>query len=559
MAFEKGIKEGELEEIRLQEAEELSMTLAKKYGVSYTDLAIVPVSVEAVQMLSEVDARAGKITVFQARGKKLDVGILTPNNAKARALLKKLEEKGFTVKIFLVSNRSLEKAWERYRELSLATKSTEGVMEISNERLIEFADKINTTEDIRALISSEMAEKNRAQKVSRIIEILAAGAIATNASDIHFEPEEVATRIRVRLDGVLHDVIDLPHDVYHLILSRIKILSGLKLNIKKEAQDGRMSIRIKDNDIEIRTSIIPGAFGESIVLRLLNPKTVSLDLTSLGIEPKLLGILKDQIRRPHGMILTTGPTGSGKTTTLYSFLTTVNDPEIKIITIEDPVEYHLDGITQTQTKKGYGFLEGLRSALRQDPDMIMVGEIRDGETAKVAVNAAQTGHLVFSTLHTNNAAGTIPRLLGLGVETKILGDALNISLAQRLVRKLCEVCKKKDTLTEAELEVVRPLVENVPSEFRERVSGIEKRSVWRSVGCDRCNKTGFKGRIGIFEGILTDDAVREAILKNPSEHDIEKAADSQGLLKMSEDGLIKVLDGVTTLEEVGKAVYLKEE
>ena len=559
MAFEKGTREGEFEEIRLREAEELAMTLAKKYGISYTDLAVVPVSVEAVQMIPEEDARAGGIVVFQAKGKKLDVGILTPNNPNVRIILKKLEEKGYSIKIFLVSNRSLEKAWERYRELSLATKSTEGIMEISSERLAEFADKINTTEDIQALISKEMAEKNRAQKVSRIIEILAAGAIATNTSDIHFEPEEAATRIRVRLDGVLHDVIDIPHNVYHLILSRIKILSGLKLNVKKQAQDGRMSIRVKDSDIEIRTSVIPGAFGESIVLRLLNPKTVSLDLTSLGIEPKLLAILKDQIRRPHGMILTTGPTGSGKTTTLYSFLTTVNNPEIKIITIEDPVEYHLEGITQTQTKKGYGFLEGLRSALRQDPDMIMVGEIRDGETAKVAVNAAQTGHLVFSTLHTNNAAGTIPRLLGLGVETKILGDALNISLAQRLVRKLCEVCRKKDTLTEAELEVVRPLAEHMPAEFHERVSEIEKRPIWRSVGCSACNKTGFKGRVGIFEGILTDEAVRAAILKNPSEHDIEKAADSQGLLKIGEDGLIKVLDGVTTLEELGKVVYLREE
>src|SRR3989344_140497 len=559
MAFEKGINEAELEEIRLKEAEELTVTLSKKYDVPYTDLAIVPVSVEAIQMISEADARSGALAVFQTRGKKLDVGILTPNNQKARAILKGLEEKGFTVKIFLVSKRSLEKAWERYRELSLATKSAEGIMEISDERLAEFADKINTTEDIQALVSSEMAEKNRAQKVSRTIEILAAGAIATNASDIHFEPEEAATRVRIRLDGVLHDVMDIPHEVYHLILSRIKILSGLKLNVKKQAQDGRMSSRVKNDDIEIRTSIIPGAFGESIVLRLLNPKTVSLDLTLLGGEPKLLAIIKDQIRRPHGMILTTGPTGSGKTTTLYSFLTTVNDPEIKIITIEDPVEYHLEGITQTQTKKGYCFLEGLRSALRQDPDMIMVGEIRDGETAKVAVNAAQTGHLVFSTLHTNNAAGTIQRLLGLGVETKILGDALNISLAQRLVRKLCEVCRKKDTLTEAELEVVRTLVEHIPAEFHERVSEIEKRPIWRSVGCSACNKTGFKGRVGIFEGILTDEAVRAAILKNPSEHDIEKAADSQGLLKIGEDGLIKVLDGVTTLEELGKVVYLREE
>jgi type IV pilus assembly protein PilB len=286
--------------------------------------------------------------------------------------------------------------------------------------------------------------QKQSYKISRLLEIIIAGALALKASDVHIEPEEKFVRIRYRLDGVLTDILHFDKETFRLLLSRIKLLSGMKLNLTG-AQDGRYSIILENTEIEIRTSILPSAYDESIVMRVLNPTSISVPLESLGIPRKLLSVLLKEIDKPEGMILTTGPTGSGKTTTLYAFLRKVYTPEIKVITIENPIEYHLEGIVQTQvnTDKGYTFLEGLRSALRQDPDIIMVGEIRDRETAEIAVNSALTGHLVFSTLHTNNAAGTFPRLIDLGVNPKVITSALSVSMAQRLVRKLCPECMKK--------------------------------------------------------------------------------------------------------------------
>src|SRR3989344_6057349 len=275
-----------------------------------------------------------------------------------------------------------------------------------------------------------------ARIISRLLEIILAGAIAIKASDIHIEPEKERGRLRFRLDGILQDVGFFGSDIYHLINSRIKLLSGMKLT-SKIAQDGRFSISEGDVEISIRSSLIPGSYAEAIVMRLLDPKSIQVDLEELGIEPYLFGIVQEEIIKPNGLILVTGPTGSGKTTTLYAFLRKIYSPEINIITIEDPVEYHLIGITQTQInlERGYTFPEGLRSALRQDPDVIMVGEMRDGETAEIAVQSALTGHMVFSTLHTNNAAGVIPRLIDLGVNPKILVSALSFSSAQVLARK----------------------------------------------------------------------------------------------------------------------------
>ncbi len=362
----------------------------------------------------------------------------------------------------------------------------------------------------------------------------------------------------------MHEVLQIDHKTYNFINSRIKLISGLKLS-KNQAQDGRFSIWLNEFEVSMRTSVIPGAYGEGIVMRLLNPQSIMVQMEDLGIEKKLFTIIEKEISKPNGLIVITGPTGSGKTTSLYTFLQRIYSPEIKILTIENPIEYHLEGITQTQTdhKKGYGFLEGLRSALRQDPDVIMVGEIRDGETAKIAVESSLTGHMVFSTLHTNNAAGTVPRFIDLGVNPKILASALSLAIAQRLVRKLCVHCKIKREVTEEEEKIVRTILKNADSLGKDLASyGVksdQKIELWKPVGCAKCNNIGYKGRIGIYEAILSDDSIIEIMPMNPSEDEIKAVASKQGILDMKEDGLVKAVAGITTIEEVKKAVDIYED
>ena len=355
---------------------------------------------------------------------------------------------------------------------------------------------------------------------------------------------------------MLTDILHFDSETFELLLSRIKLVSELKLNIREKAQDGRFSIKLTDSEIEVRTSLLPGPYGESVVMRVLSPDTIAVALENLGIHPRLLKILEGEIRKPNGLILTTGPTGSGKTTTLYAFLKKIYTPDIKVVTIENPIEYHLEGIVQTQAEaeKGYTFAEGLRSALRQDPDVIMVGEIRDNETASVAVNAALTGHLVLSTLHTNNAAGSFPRLLDLGVNPKVISSAINISIAQRLVRKLCQTCKKEVALDGAHKELIEKVVKGIVDPVY--MEGIQTKNSWTSVGCPECNNLGFKGRIGIFEAILVDNNIEKVVINNPSERDIREAARVQKLLTLVEDGIIKVLSGITTIEELDRVVDL---
>jgi len=330
----------------------------------------------------------------------------------------------------------------------------------------------------------------------------------------------------------------------------------MKLNVKKENQDGRFSINLAESEIEVRVSIIPGAYNESIVMRLLNPKSIDVPLESLGIHPKLLAILLKEMERPDGMILTTGPTGSGKTTTLYSFLKKIQSPDLKIITLEDPIEYHLEGIVQTQVNdKGYNFVEGLRAAVRQDPDVIMIGEIRDHETADIAINSALTGHMVFSTLHTNDAAGTFPRLIALGVNTKVITSALRVAMAQRLARKLCKFCKIEKVLegdTQKEIEII------INEVVDKSLIPTDRSKIWVAGKCDKCNQTGYKGRIGVYEAILTSEKIENAVEMNPSEREIWAAAKDQGILTMRQDGIIKILQGITSIEELERVISLQD-
>lgn len=552
VVFDEEKQKKQLDAVHEEEAERLAQTLSSKYGYLYTTLATTTINPDALRLIDENQARKAEIAAFDIKNKDLSVGMLSPQNSAATTILASLKESGYTVHIYLVSRKSLENAWVYYKELSHSVESKTGSFDISHEAITRLLNDIHSTNDVTTLFD-KTSSLNKSHRVSNILEILLSGALALHASDLHIEPEEVNARIRYRLDGLLTDISYIDTPTYSLILSRIKLLSGLKLNIKSNAQDGRFSIDIGDKSIEIRTSILPGAYGESIVLRVLNPESIAVPIESLGINPQLYRIIEQQLKKPTGMILTTGPTGSGKTTTLYAFLKKIYTTDIKVITIENPIEYHLPGIVQTQTdaEKGYTFLSGLRSALRQDPDVVMVGEIRDEETAEIAVNASLTGHLVFSTLHTNNAAGTFPRLIDLGVNPKIISSAVNLSLAQRLVRTLCAACKQQTTPTTEEEQIIDRIVATI------KHTDIKKPYVlYKAVGCEKCGGTGYKGRTGIYEAIYMDESIEKAVIHNPSERDIRKAAESQNLYTLEQDSIIKILAGTTTLEEVRRVIDL---
>ncbi|MEK7635097.1 MAG: ATPase, T2SS/T4P/T4SS family [Patescibacteria group bacterium] len=544
-------------ELREQEEEGLAQMMSQKYGLPYADLSVTPINIDALRIIKETEARDAEVASFNIVNKKISLAILSPNNNKATAIVESLKDRGYIPTLFMVSHQSLKRVWDRYKDLSYSMETKGGALDIESDEIQDLVKKVKNAQDIKSSIETILAQK-KSYRISRILEIILAGAISIGASDIHIEPEEASVRLRYRLDGVLNDILNLDKDTFNLLLSRIKLISNLKLNIKSKAQDGRFSIKLGDSEIEIRTSLLPGGYGESVVLRVLNPKAISVPLEELGISEKLLKLIMRELSKPNGMILNTGPTGSGKTTTLYAFLKKIHTPEIKIITIENPIEYHLKGIVQTQTdeEKGYTFLEGLRSALRQDPDVIMVGEIRDEETAEIAINSALTGHLVFSSLHTNNAAGTFPRLIDLGANPKVITSAINMTMAQRLLRKLCPKCKKKAVLTEVENKIIKDTVDSISD--KTYLEGLDMSNIFESVGCAECNFTGFKGRLGIYEAILTDEKIEAVVIQNPSEREINKAAEGQNILNMKQDGVIKILQGITSLNELGRVIDLEE-
>lgn len=387
-------------------------------------------------------------------------------------------------------------------------------------------------------------EDSLGKRVSDIFEIILGGAVDLGTSDVHIEPQEEKAKIRVRIDGLLQDVTAIDKKPYEALLSRIKLLAKLKLNINNQPQDGRFSfLSTTDTDlaIEIRVSTLPAENGEAIVLRILNPKSL-IGMEALGLRNDLLETLKKEIKKPNGMMIVTGPTGSGKTTTLYALLKQIHRPEIKIITIEDPIEYHLEGISQTQVKKGYDFASGLKSVMRQDPDVILVGEVRDLETVQTALQAALTGHLVLTTLHTNDAAGTIARLIALGAAPSNIGPAVNLVIAQRLIRKVCQKCSQLRKPTTQELKKIKEGLKSKKVPENVKIPKIK--------GCQYCNSTGYSGRIGIFEIMLIDDEMENFILSNSTIAALKKMAIKRGMVPLKEDGITRVLEGITTLEEV---------
>ncbi len=536
-----------LNERRKKEEEDLVVILSQKYGIAHADLSKTEINTEAVRLIPEKDAKKAEVVAFQKKGKAVAFALRTPNSEPAKKIAKKLKEAGYKIIPHMVSKSSLEHAWGHYKDISFAMKTESGILDVSDKEISELYKKLSSIKKIRDEVSTTLKMDQR-QRTSKIIEVIIAGALANKASDVHIEPSENEARLRYRLDGVLVDISSIDKKTYESLSVRVKLLSGLKINITQAPQDGRFSIKLGDSEIEVRTSILPGGNGESIVLRLLDPHSIGLPLEELGVRKDLLEKILIEIEKPNGMILNTGPTGSGKTTMLYAFMKKISTPEIKILTIEDPIEYHLDGIVQTQVNhKDYTFASGLRSALRQDPDVIMVGEIRDEEVATTAIHAALTGHMVFSTLHTNNAAGAYPRLVDIGIQPSMVASAVNIVMAQRLLRRLSPSHKHETKLEGKDKE----FVEKVLDKIQDKSLIPEKTdTVW--VADENIeDETAYNGRIGIYEAIFTTKEVESAIRKDMTIREIEKVArTSQGFMSMLEDGVLRVLEGITTIDEV---------
>lgn len=558
--FDPKVQDAELDDLKRQEEEDLMKVLSDKYGLPYIDLRGLAPEPDALRFIKEDEAKKAGIAPFKLVGHKLYVATVSPKNPLIKELLSPLETRGTQLIMYLTSHASLEHVYARYADLSEGTKVNTGTLDLSLKKMESLASTFRYPSDMARLFD-DLVHANVLYKTTRIIELVIAGALKFDASDIHIEPEEKTVRIRYRLNGALEDIAHIDAASLKQINSRFKLMSGLKLSNTTNSQDGRFSIDLGDVEVDVRVSVIPGNYGESFVMRLLDPRHTVSDISKLALGERLRGELEHALTKPNGVVLTTGPTGSGKTTTLYAFLRQTYAPEIKIITIEDPVEYHLEGITQTQVdeEKEYTFLSGLRAALRQDPDVIMVGEIRDEDTAKVAINAALTGHLVFSTLHTNNAAGTIPRLIDLKVNPQVIASALSLSLAQRLVRVLCNECKQEDVSNEKEARIITNALGAMKTGgMEDSMLGFTPElqyHVFRPVGCEKCSG-GYKGRIGIFEAIVMNREIEAVLAKNPSERDVREAAKSSKIPSLLQDGILKVLQGVTSLEELGKVIDL---
>lgn len=547
---------------RESEDDSLAHQISAKYKIPYIDLTTYAIEFGALGSIEEAVSRDAEIAGFHRAGRRLFIAVTDPDNPKTKQIIEKMKAEGLILSLFITSHKGMRRAWSRYADMASGQAVESGVVSVNDKLINEWIEIIKSVEDFKRESAKVLSEGKAS--TTKIFEVILAGAYALGASDIHVEPEEGDVRVRMRLDGMLHDVLSIPIGTFHFFRSRLKILSGVRLNNENKAQDGRFTIRIAGKEVEVRVSLIPGQYGESTVMRLLDPDNIKVDLEILGYEPYLKKIVFESISKPNGIILLTGPTGSGKTTTLYAMLQKVYSEDMKIITIENPIEYKVKGIVQTQVDEtsmgaggAYTFASAMRAILRQDPDVIMVGEIRDAETADTAVNAALTGHLVFSTLHTNTAAGAIPRLIGMQVNPKILGSSLTLTLAQRLLRKICKNCTHEYDATDDE----RKLIDRILGEFNESDAKKEFLKEFtnfyklkKGLGCSECNGFGYKGRLAVHEGIYMNKEIEEIAAANPSEREIQIAAGKQGFLTLREDAMLKIWRGITTVEEALKVV-----
>jgi len=537
-----------LETIREKEEKEAQERLARRLGLPFVNLALVPIKREVFELIPKKRAEEAELAVFDKRAHSISIGIVSPENPKTKLLLDELKRRGFSYTIFVVTKSALEEFCTHYPEIKERGPKISGELSIHQEILNDVVARVKTFDEFKTLL-----KRHAADPTSEILETLLAGSLILDASDIHIEPQEDASLIRYRVDGMLNDIEHIAPHLHGLLVSRIKIISHLLLNVSDVNQDGRFSIISGKDEIEVRVSIIPSEYGESIALRILNPKLL-LSISELGLRRDLEERVREQIRAPYGMILVVGPTGSGKTTTLYAFINHIKSPSIKIITIEDPIEYRIEGISQSQVnpEKKYDFSDALRAILRQDPDVILVGEMRDPETVSTSLQAALTGHLVFSTLHTNDAAGAIPRLIDMKANPALVSPSLDLIIAQRLVRRLCTSCKKERGVLAAERKKIEAHFEDAPPEIKAEFMKKTARGVrlWQAIGCPLCLGGGYKRRIGIFEILDVDEEIERMILASPSISDLRKRAKEKGMATMMQDGILKVLDGTTSLEEI---------
>ncbi|PIV43614.1 MAG: hypothetical protein COS26_00345 [Candidatus Nealsonbacteria bacterium CG02_land_8_20_14_3_00_40_11] len=508
------------------------------------EVAVEQVPLKTLELIPEETAKYYQMIPLEKAEKYLEIGMIYPEDLKAQEALKFLARQGkFNYKVFLITPNTFKNLLKQYRtlkrEVGLALEELE--TELKEEGI--------KTKSQTAAEFERMAEE---APITKIVAVVLRYAVEGSASDIHIEPTREKLRVRFRFLGDLHSSIFLPLTILPAVVARIKILSNLKIDETRVPQDGRFSTQINGKSIDFRVSIFPTTLGEKVAIRVLDPATGLKSFEDLGLEERNLKVVKEGISKPYGLILATGPTGCGKTTTLYAILQILNKEEVNIVSIEDPVEYFIEGINQSQVKPeiGYDFANGLRHILRQDPDIIMVGEIRDEETANLVIHAALTGHIVLSTLHTSNALGVIPRLIDMGIKPYLLPSVLQLAMAQRLVRKLCDSCKKKIKPTPEIKNLILKEIDGLPPAIKKDIKLPASFEIFAPQGCQKCGSTGYSGRIAVFEILSMTDSLAEIILKEPSEVSILEEAKRQGMITMKQDGILKVLRGVTTIEEI---------
>lgn len=527
-----------MESRRLEEKQ--AAITAEGNKLPFINLYGFPINNKALEKVPEDVAKGAEIVPFFYDEIEIRLGTPNPANPKQKGVIDDLRNQGLLVTLYYVSKSSFNGAMRFYADLGHKDIVVQNDrVEVTQEMLGELSDQIDELKNIK----DRMANLS----VTKILDIIFASAVKLKSSDVHFEPEEKEVRLRFRIDGVLQDAMMMEHKIYKQVLSRIKLIAHLKVNIVSVPQDGRFTVDLPEGALDIRVSVLPSGYGEAVVCRLLGVGAVALDIKQLGFSEYNMNLVLKQLDKPYGMVLVTGPTGSGKTTTLYSFLNFMNKSDVKIITLEDPIEYRLNGIQQTQIDReaGLDFAAGLRSVLRHDPDIVLVGEIRDLETAEIAINAAQTGHIVFSTLHTNDAAGVLPRLINMGLRQFVIAPALNAIIAQRLVRVLCKNCKTEYAPTAEEMTLIERVLGHdlmekyIPREFK----------LYKPNRCKEC-ATGYKGRMGIHEVFEINSEMEKLIMRSATVAEIREAAVAQGMILMQQDGFIKAIQGLTTLDEV---------
>ncbi len=539
---ESGKKEEELLIEKMITTEEVLFNLkSENLKIPLRGVAVDEVSLEILELIPEETAKYYKMIPLAKKDKELQVGMIYPEDLKAQEALKFLSRQNlFVYQVFLITPTTLNNLLRQYRTLrrEVGIALEELKTELKEEKIPRTAAEFE-----------RLAEE---APITKIVAVILRHAVEGEASDIHVEPTMEKLRIRFRVLGTLHSSILLPLRIHPAVISRIKILANLKIDESRIPQDGRFSTKIDSKDIDFRVSTFPTTLGEKAAIRVLDPSTGLKKFEELGLESRNLDIIKEAIVKPYGLILATGPTGCGKTTTLYAILTLLNKEGVNIITLEDPVEYFIEGINQSQIKPeiGYDFARGLRHVLRQDPNIIMVGEIRDPETASLVTHATLTGHIVLSTLHTTNALGVIPRLIDLGIQSYLIPPTLSCVIAQRLVRKLCNDCKKETKLPKEIKDMILKEIEELPPQVKKRIQVPSPLKIFEAAGCKKCNQEGYSGRIALFEVLSMTDQLSETILGSPSIENFAVEAKRQGMITMKQDGVLKMLNGVTTVEEV---------